>query len=105
MAGDRRPLSPFEGLAMFHALARLSLRWPKTILLLTALFVGGAVVYGHDVVDSLKTGGQVDPASESALGGGLLDAQFPGARPNLVLLVEPDSGGIDSPEAAAAAER
>jgi RND superfamily putative drug exporter len=89
---------------MFDRLARLAIRWPRTILLFTVLLVGGAVFYGHDVVDRLHTGGATDPSSESSLAAAALDQKFADGRPNLVLLVRA-ARGVDSPEVAAEGRR
>ncbi|WP_344291855.1 MMPL family transporter [Streptomyces synnematoformans] len=79
---------------------------PRLSLLLALVFTVLAVVAGSGVADRMSGGGWQDPASESAYAADALDEQFPGARPNLLLLV--DSGrpdGVDDPAVAAEAER
>ncbi|AUH42909.1 MMPL family transporter [Streptomyces sp. CMB-StM0423] len=79
---------------------------PRLSLLLALVFTALAVFAGSGVADRMSGGGWQDPASESAYAADALDEQFPGARPNLLLLV--DSGrpdGVDDPAVAAEAER
>ncbi|MER5768692.1 MMPL family transporter [Streptomyces sp. NPDC001985] len=90
---------------LFAALARLASGRPRLLLWLTLILLAGAVVLGGGVADRLRSGGSggvVDPASESSFAAGVLEREFPGARPNLVLLA--DSGatgaGVDDPAAA-----
>ena len=85
---------------MFDGLSRLAFRWPKIVLLVTALMVGGALVYGMNVLTGLKTGGQTDPGSESAAAAKVLETQYGAAKPNLVLLVRADRP-VDDPAVAA----
>jgi putative drug exporter of the RND superfamily len=89
---------------MFDGLARLAVRWPKLVLIVTALLVGGALLYGLDVLSGLKQGGEVDPNSESANGAAVLDATFGSGHPNLVFLVSSDRSA-DDPEVAAEGSR
>jgi putative drug exporter of the RND superfamily len=81
---------------MFNGLTRLALRWPKAVLLASVLLVGGALVYGLDVLDGLKTAGQVDPNSESTRAAAALESHFTSGRPNIVLLVRSDRS-VDDP--------
>ncbi|MFW6720506.1 MMPL family transporter [Streptomyces sp. MAR4 CNY-716] len=79
---------------------------PRLSLLLALVFTALAVVAGSSAADRMSGGGWQDPASESVYAAEALDEQFPGARPNLLLLV--DSGrpdGVDDPAVAAEAER
>jgi len=89
---------------MFDGLSRLAFRWPKQVLLITVLLVGGAFVYGLNVLDGLKTGGQIDTSSESAKAAQALEKDFPGGRPNLILLVRSDRS-VDDPAVAAEGKR
>ncbi|MCM2391797.1 MMPL family transporter [Streptomyces albipurpureus] len=89
---------------LFTALAKLSCRRPRLLLLVTLVLLAGAVVLGSGVADRLRSGGSggvVDPASESSYAAGVLEREFPGARPNLVLLAKADGGsgpsGVDAP--------
>jgi RND superfamily putative drug exporter len=85
---------------MFDGLARLAVRWPKFVLMVSALFIGAALVYGLDVLSGLKTGGQTDPDSESAKATAVLEDQFGAGHPNIVLLVRGDRP-VDDPAVAA----
>jgi RND superfamily putative drug exporter len=85
---------------MFDGLSRLAFRWPKVVLLVTVLVVGGALVYGMGVLSGLKTGGQTDPGSESAAAAKVLESQYGAAKPNMVLLVRADRS-VDDPTVAA----
>ena len=77
---------------MFTALVRLTTRWPRLVLALTALFVAAAAVVGQGVSARLSAGGTDDPGSQSSRAGAVLDHAFPGSRPNLFLLVHTPSG-------------
>ena len=89
---------------MFDRLARLAVRWPKLVLMVTALFVAGGLVYGLDVLSGLKTGGQTDPDSESAKAVEVLEKEFGAGHPNVVLLVSADQS-VDDPAVAAEGAR
>ncbi|ANW21331.1 MMPL family transporter [Streptomyces clavuligerus] len=98
--GPPSAAAPQRGL--FGALARLTGRRPKALLALTLLLLAGAVVLGGGVADRLRSGGSggvVDPGSESSFAARALEREFPGARPNLVLLAEAD-GSVDDTAAA-----
>ncbi|MGW0815853.1 MMPL family transporter [Streptomyces viridiviolaceus] len=76
---------------------------PRLTLLITLLFVALAVVAGRGVGDRMSGGGWQDPKSESMYADDALQRHFPGAKPNLLLLVTSDRpGGVD--DAAVAAE-
>ncbi|NYI03344.1 MMPL family transporter [Allostreptomyces psammosilenae] len=76
---------------MTNALARLSTRRPRALLLVALIFVIIAAVLGGGVTDRLRAGqGTEDPNSESAHAAELLDEYFPNARPNFVLMVSSD---------------
>ncbi|NEA65637.1 MMPL family transporter [Streptomyces sp. SID12488] len=86
----------------FTALARLAGSRARLLLLLTVVLLAGAVVLGSGVADRLRSGGSggvVDPSSESSYAADILEREFPGARPNLVLLARTD-GAVDDAEAA-----
>jgi putative drug exporter of the RND superfamily len=89
---------------MFDALSRLAFRWPKLVLLVTVLVVGGALVYGMGVLGGLKSGGNTDPGSESAAAASVLESQYGAGKPNMVLLVRADRS-VDDPAVAAEGER
>jgi RND superfamily putative drug exporter len=96
---------------MFAALARLTTARPRTLLAAALLFLALAGVVGRGAADHLLGGGNEDPSSSSARAADALDRDFPGSRPNLVLLVTPASAGggttpgagLDTPETAAKA--
>ncbi|MFF7265311.1 MMPL family transporter [Streptomyces sp. NPDC008159] len=86
----------------FTALARLAVRRSRLLLVLTVVLLAGAVVLGSGVADRLRSGGSggvEDPSSESSYAADVLEREFPGARPNLVLLARTD-GGVDDADAA-----
>ncbi|MGW1675688.1 MMPL family transporter [Streptomyces sp. NPDC002324] len=83
----------------FTALARLAAGRARPLLVLTVVLLAGAVVLGSGVADRLRSGGSggvVDPSSESSYAAGVLEREFPGARPNLVLLARADAGVDDA---------
>jgi putative drug exporter of the RND superfamily len=84
---------------MFDGLARLAVRWPKLVLMVTALAVGGALLYGLDVLSGLKQGGSTAPDSESAKGAAVLDEKFGAGHPNVVFLISSDKP-VDDPTVA-----
>ncbi|MEV4866802.1 MMPL family transporter [Streptomyces ossamyceticus] len=87
---------------LFTALAGLAVRRSRLLLVLTVVLLAGAVVLGSGVADRLRSGGSggvVDPSSESSYAAGVLEREFPGARPNLVLLARTD-GGVDDADVA-----
>jgi RND superfamily putative drug exporter len=84
---------------MFDRLAMLAVRRPRLVLLVTALLVIGAVLYGAGVLSGLKQGGQTDPSSGSAKGAAVLDSEFAAGHPNIVLLVRSDKS-VDDPAVA-----
>jgi RND superfamily putative drug exporter len=86
---------------MFDRLARLAIRWPRVVLLVSLVLVGLALVYGSDVASKLQTGGSTDPNSESALAAKAMDLHFSSGRPNLVFVVRGASAVDAIPIAAA----
>ncbi|GAA4953125.1 MMPL family transporter [Yinghuangia aomiensis] len=89
---------------MFPALARLTAARPRLVLISALLFLALAGFVGRGAGDHLLAGGTEVPKSSSARAAAALDREFPGSRPNLVLLVTPARGGVDSPESAGAAK-
>jgi putative drug exporter of the RND superfamily len=89
---------------MFAALARLTTARPRLLLVCALLLLIGAGLLGRGVSDHLLGGGAVDPASSSARAASALDRDFPGSRPNLVLLVGANRP-LDAPEVAAQARQ
>ncbi|NUU21775.1 MAG: MMPL family transporter [Streptomycetaceae bacterium] len=88
---------------MFAALARLTTARPRLLLVGALLFLALAGVVGRGAADHLLGGGNEDPSSSSARAAAALDRDFPGSRPNLVLLVTPGPGSLDTPDTAARA--
>ncbi|WTW94217.1 MMPL family transporter [Streptomycetaceae bacterium NBC_01309] len=103
---------------MFAALARLTTSRPRLLLISAFVLLALAAVVGRGAADELLGGGNEDPSSSSARAAAALDRDFPGSRPNLVLLVTPsdaldasgnpgsagNSAGLDAPGTAAAAK-
>ncbi|MGI5195710.1 MMPL family transporter [Streptomyces sp. CA-288835] len=94
VAHDTPPPETTPPRGLFTALARLTGDRARLLLVLTVILLAGAVVLGSGVADRLRSGGSggvVDPASESSYAADILEREFPGARPNLVLLARTDS--------------
>jgi putative drug exporter of the RND superfamily len=95
---------------MLDSIGRLVTGRPWPVLFIALLFLLDAIVLGGGAADRLRGGqGTEDPSSESALAADVLDEQFPGGRPNLVLMVSNSDEGVSSPrvarQATALAER
>ncbi|WP_436773665.1 MMPL family transporter [Yinghuangia sp. YIM S09857] len=88
---------------MFAALARLTSSRPRLLLVTAFVLLALAAVVGRGAADKLLGGGNEDPSSQSARAAAALDRDFPGSRPNLVLLVTPSGpqGGTSGPGASA----
>lgn len=83
---------------MIANLARFVVAAPRVILAGTLVFLVGAVILGGNVAAQLDGVAANDPGADSARAAAILDSQFPGSRPDLVLLVEPTNGrGVDEP--------
>ncbi|MEH0624151.1 MMPL family transporter [Streptomyces stelliscabiei] len=96
---DNQPPETAPPSGAFTALARLAAGRARLLLVLTVVLLAGAVVLGSGVADRLRSGGSggvVDPSSESSYAAGVLEREFPGARPNLVLLARADAGVDDA---------
>jgi RND superfamily putative drug exporter len=89
---------------MFDLLARLIIRAPRLILLISLAVIGFGVVFGGSVASQLKTGGYTGPNAESRLARDVLNKEFPTSRPNVVLLVRTPNG-VDDPAAVAEGRR
>ncbi|MFC0051906.1 MMPL family transporter [Streptomyces actinomycinicus] len=72
---------------------------PGIVLTATALLLGMAGFLGHGVAVHLRNGGDEDPGSESSYATRILDRDFPGGRPDLILLAG-TRNGVDRPLAA-----
>ncbi|MFE7800910.1 MMPL family transporter [Nocardia sp. NPDC057440] len=89
---------------MLVGVARIASRRPRSILY-GALLIGiVCVALGWTAPAHLKSGGFVPPNTESTQVAALLNRSFPGAAPNIVLLVSAPEG-IDSPAARSVGER
>ncbi|MGI8625092.1 MAG: MMPL family transporter [Geodermatophilaceae bacterium] len=82
---------------MFAFLGRLAFRRRWFLLAGTAVFLVVAVLAGLSVFDRLKSGGFEDPTAESARATAILDERFDAGSPDLVLLVRPSTGDVDTP--------
>src|SRR5918997_1205935 len=87
---------------VFSRLGSFAVRRRRLVLALTLVFFVAAAVLGAGVFDKLSTGGFQDPDAESTRAAELLDDRYGQGDPNLVLLVAPDGGVVDDPEAAEA---
>ncbi|MGE0215872.1 MMPL family transporter [Mycolicibacterium sp.] len=87
---------------MLQRIALLALAAPRRILVVAALVVIGAAVFGIPVATSLSAGGFQDPASPSAHASQLLLEQFGRSDMQLVVLIS-DPAGVDSTAARALA--
>ncbi len=86
----------------FAALGRLVVRRRRLVLVLFALGVVVAAVFGSQLFGALKTAGYDDPTSESAAANTALIEQFGVVTPVIALAVEV-AAGIDDPAGSAAA--
>ncbi|MBA2625292.1 MAG: MMPL family transporter [Acidimicrobiia bacterium] len=89
---------------MFSSLGRLAVRRRRVVLALTGLFFVVSVVVGTGVFDALSSGGFEDPEAESTAASELLEDRFDQGEPNLVLLLRPEDGDVDTAVNAAAGQ-
>jgi RND superfamily putative drug exporter len=87
---------------MLSTLADRTIRHRRLVLVATVIFFVVAGTLGGGVASHLVAGGFDDPTSENVRADEILDEQFGQGRPNLVLLVTADEGGVDDPGIAAA---
>lgn len=81
---------------------------PRLSLLLALVVTALAVLAGGGVADRMGSGGWEDPDARSTYAAKVLEREFPGSQPNLLLLVDaagPGTAGVDDPAVAAEAER
>ncbi|MEU5215878.1 MMPL family transporter [Streptomyces sp. NPDC020807] len=78
---------------------------PRLTLLVALVITALAVLAGGGVADRMGSGGWEDPAAESTYATEALGKQFPGSQPNLLLLVDTGTAGVDRPAVAAEARR
>src|SRR5215469_17021249 len=62
-----------------------------TVLIAALLVIAAAAIYGFGVFGSLKTGGFVDPASESSKAQSVLDTKFPNSSADVIILMRSDT--------------
>jgi RND superfamily putative drug exporter len=67
------------------------------VLVSALVFFVAAGAFGGKVAKSLSTGGFDDPSSESSRAASVLQDEFRGGNPNIVLLVRTDGGSVDDP--------
>ncbi|MFI8187389.1 MMPL family transporter [Streptomyces sp. NPDC085946] len=78
---------------------------PRLSLLAALVLTALAVLAGGGVGDRLGAGGWEDPDAESTYATRALEREFPGSRPNLLLLVDAGRASVDDPAVAAQARR
>jgi len=81
---------------MLASLARLAIRRRVVILAGAVIALTSSGIFGRGVAANLTTGGFTDPKADSTRAMKLLEREFPGASPNLLLLVTAASG-VDAP--------
>ncbi len=82
-----------------HLLTRLGffiVRRRKLVLSFTAMFLIVASVFGTGAFGVLKTEGFDDPSSESVKAGELLEENFGGGEPNVVLVLRTEGQNVDN---------
>ncbi|MEW2479035.1 MMPL family transporter [Mycobacterium sp. NPDC049093] len=87
---------------MLHRIAHLALAAPRRVLIVAALAMVAAGIFGIPVAKSLSAGGFQDPTSESARATQLLSDKFARGDMQLVISVTDDNAGAQSPAARAA---
>ncbi|MGS2587998.1 MMPL family transporter [Streptomyces hebeiensis] len=78
---------------------------PRLTLLAALVITVLAVFAGGGVGDRLSSGGWEDPDAESTYATKALEREFPASQPNLLLLVDSGTRGVDEPAVAAEAKR
>ncbi|MER7463468.1 MMPL family transporter [Streptomyces sp. NPDC097981] len=107
MSEVKKPPSSGEG----GRWTRIVTARPRLSLLLALVVTALAVLAGGGVADRMGSGGWEDPDARSTYAAKVLEREFPGSQPNLLLLVDAGSaagsgaGGVDAPAVAAEAER
>ncbi len=87
---------------MLTRLGWFVVRRRRLVLSFTALFMVVAAVIGTGAFGVLSGGGFDDPSSESAVAADLLDTEFDGGDPNIVLLATSEGGDLSAPDTVAA---
>ncbi|MCX4629783.1 MMPL family transporter [Streptomyces sp. NBC_01443] len=109
MSEVKKPPSPGES----GRWTRIVTARPRLSLLLALVVTALAVLAGGGVADRMGSGGWEDPDARSTYASKVLEREFPGSQPNLLLLVDAGTGagagsgsaGVDEPAVAAEAER
>ncbi|MFE3583151.1 MMPL family transporter [Streptomyces vinaceus] len=103
MSEVKKPPSPGES----GRWTRIVTARPRLSLLLALVVTALAVLAGGGVADRMGSGGWEDPDARSTYAAKVLEREFPGSQPNLLLLVDTRSAaaGVDDPAVAAEAER
>jgi putative drug exporter of the RND superfamily len=83
------------GTTVLRKIADLTLRRPRTLLVLSFIAVVAMGAIGFGAFGKLQGGGFEDPDAPSSRAKTLIEERF-GGEDNLVLLVRPDSGSLDS---------
>ncbi|MGH2734762.1 MAG: MMPL family transporter, partial [Actinomycetota bacterium] len=87
---------------MFDRLGRFVVRRRWFVVVAVVVLLGSAGAIGGGVADRLTSSGFENEDSESFRGAEILEDDFGVRDPNLILLVESDSGSVDDAEAARA---
>ncbi|MEY4130745.1 MAG: hypothetical protein RLZZ31_869 [Actinomycetota bacterium] len=82
---------------MLNRLALFTVRRRRWVLSLTVIFLIAASVFGTGAFGVLKAEGFNDPSSESVKAEKLLDENFGGGEPNIVLVLSANGQNVDSP--------
>lgn len=82
---------------MLNRLALFTVRRRRWVLSLTVIFLIVASVFGTGAFGVLKAEGFNDPSSESVKAEKLLDENFGGGEPNIVLVLSANGQNVDSP--------
>ncbi|MFF5444566.1 MMPL family transporter [Streptomyces sp. NPDC012888] len=78
---------------------------PRLSLLLALVVTALAVIAGGGVADRMGSGGWEDPDARSTYATRVLEREFPASQPNLLLLLDTGTAGVDDPAVAAEAAR
>ncbi len=89
---------------MLARLGAFTVRRRRAILIGTVIFAIASGAFGGKVVDKLSSGGFSDPNSESVRADTILQEQFGGGNPNLILLITANEGSVDDPEVVGAGQ-
>ncbi|MFI8005109.1 MMPL family transporter [Streptomyces sp. NPDC086010] len=84
---------------------RLVTARPRLALLAALVITVLAVFAGSGVADRMGSGGWEAPDAESTYATAVLEREFPGSQPNLLLLLDSGTASADDPAVAAEAER